>query len=95
MKKDQLIEKIAAEVGLPKSDIHATLDTLVEVIYRETKNGGYVRLTKLGTFRGKKKSNRLVFNPINNLTYIRQDKLSPVFKPSQNYRDYLANKKGG
>ena len=92
MKKNELIKQIALDIGLPQEKVHATLDRLVEVIYRETKRGGYVRLSKLGTFRGKKQKTKMIFNPATNRTYFRQEGVSPKFKPSQNYRDFLADK---
>ena len=92
MRKEHLIQKIAEEVGLSKAEVNATLNTLVEVIYRETSHGGSVRLHKLGTFKGKKKQARLIYNPHNNRTYIHQVSMIPKFEAAQNFRDYLAKK---
>ena len=50
MNKNDLVSKVSDETGLSKSDSAKAVDSIIETITSELKNGGDVRLVGFGTF---------------------------------------------
>ena len=50
MNKNDLVSKVSDETGLSKSDSAKAVDSVIDTITSELKNGGDVRLVGFGTF---------------------------------------------
>ena len=50
MNKNDLVSKVSDETGLSKSDSAKAVDSVIETITSELKDGGDVRLVGFGTF---------------------------------------------
>jgi len=50
MNKNDLVSKVSEDTGLSKSDSAKAVDSVIETITSELKNGGDVRLVGFGTF---------------------------------------------
>ncbi len=50
MNKNDLVSKVSEHTGLSKSDSAKAVDSVIETITSELKNGGDVRLVGFGTF---------------------------------------------
>lgn len=61
--KDALVEYISNKMELSKKDVEAVIETLMEKITEEIRNGSKVTLTGFGTFRVSKRAARKGINP--------------------------------
>lgn len=63
MTKNELVESIAASVGIPKSQVNSVLDELIGTWTKELKKGESVTVTGFGTFKPTKRAARVGRNP--------------------------------
>lgn len=63
MTKTQVLAMLAEKTGLSKKDVAAFLDTLVELIYKETKKTGEITVPGLGKMMRKQRKARTGRNP--------------------------------
>lgn len=63
MNKATLIEKIANQSKVPRKQAEAMLESLVDIIIEELKNGGEVTITGFGTFLARTRHARGGVNP--------------------------------
>ena len=63
MNKADLIEKIAGDAGVTKTQAGAALDSFVEAVTKSLKGGGKVTLVGFGTFSVSKRAARNGRNP--------------------------------
>ena len=63
--KVELAEKIADEAGTTKKDAKNMLDSFMDVVIDELKEGNSVSLTGFGKFSAKKRAGRVGVNPQN------------------------------
>jgi DNA-binding protein HU-beta len=63
MNKADLIEKIAGDAGVTKTQAGAALDSFVEAVTKSLKGGGKVTLVGFGTFTVSKRKARKGRNP--------------------------------
>ena len=61
--KDSLIEKISVKTDLSKKDIEMVIDTMVDTITEDLRQGNKVTLTGFGAFRVSKRAAREGINP--------------------------------
>ncbi len=64
MTKQELVEFVAAKVGLTKADAGRALDATLEGITNGLKKNGKVALVGFGTFAAKKRAARTGINPL-------------------------------
>lgn len=63
MNKAEFADRIAAKVGIAKSQVEACLDAFEDIVTETLKSGGEVTLTGFGNFLAKKRAARTGVNP--------------------------------
>lgn len=64
MKKEELIENVAAEAGLSKKDSHAAVNAVFDTMAKALENGDdHIQLIGFGTFRVSERGARKGRNP--------------------------------
>lgn len=63
MNKTQLVDTVAKESNLKKSDVETMFDALLNTIMGEVAKGEKVQITGFGSFERKERSERTVRNP--------------------------------
>lgn len=61
--KDALIESISTKTDLSKKDVEMVIDTMVDVITEQLRQGNKVTFTGFGAFRVSKRAQREGINP--------------------------------
>jgi DNA-binding protein HU-beta len=61
--KDGLVEAVALKTDMAKKDVEMVIDTIVDVITEELRQGSKVTLTGFGAFRVSKRAPREGINP--------------------------------
>jgi nucleoid DNA-binding protein len=61
--KDALVESIAAKTDLSKKDVEMVIDTMVDAITEQLRQGNKVTFTGFGAFRVSKRAAREGINP--------------------------------
>ena len=92
MHKAELAEKLAAKLNISKREAETMLDTVVEMIIGELKQGGEVVLTGFGAFSVKQRAARAGVNPQNPTEKIQIPAVKvPKFKAGKALKDALKN----
>lgn len=89
MNKNELIDKIAAETKLTKTDCQKVLDTMVEVTKKSVKKGEEVRLIGFGTFIRAKRSARKGRNPQTGKEIQIKAHWTPRFRPGKEFKTFV------
>jgi DNA-binding protein HU-beta len=93
MNKAALIEKIATDAAVSKKDAEKMLDSLVDTIIAELKNGGEVTITGFGTFLARTRHARGGVNPQNPTERIQIPEVKVAkFKTGKTLKDALKGK---
>lgn len=61
--KDSLVDSISTKTDLSKKDVEMAIDTMVDVITEQLRQGNKVTLTGFGAFRVSKRASREGINP--------------------------------
>lgn len=61
--KDSLIDSISIKTDLSKKEVEMVIDTMVEVITEQLRQGNKINLTGFGAFRVSKRASREGINP--------------------------------
>src|SRR5690606_41254234 len=83
MNKAELIEKLAKDAGITKTQANATLDSFVEAVTRTLKKGDKVTLVGFGTFSVTKRAARNGRNPQTGAVIKIKAKKVARFKPGK------------
>ena len=89
MNKAELIEKIAENSELTKSNIEKVLDLTLQVICKSIKKGDDVKLVGFGTFTKTKRKARNGRNPQTGEQIKIPSSWSPKFKPGSDFKELL------
>ena len=90
MNKADLAQKVSEKLNLPKRQIEDTLNTILDVIVEQLKNGSEVVLTGFGAFSAKKRAARQGVNPQNPSEKIQIPAVTvPKFKAGKGLKDAL------
>ena len=95
MNKTELVAAVAAQTGLTKKDIEATINAFTEVVEKELKKkDGKVQLIGFGTFEVKSRKARQGRNPQKpgEVVKIPASK-APVFKAGKAFKEAVNKKK--
>lgn len=65
MNKNTLIEKAALDTGLSKKQVLDVLESVIDIIIEEIKQGGEVKISGFGTFLSRVRHSRGGVNPQN------------------------------
>ncbi|MBL4910910.1 MAG: DNA-binding protein HU-beta [Alteromonadaceae bacterium] len=87
MNKSQLIEKIAAGADISKAAAGRALDSLIESVTEELKDGGQVALVGFGTFSVRDRAARTGRNPQTGATIEIAAAKIPAFKAGKALKD--------
>ncbi len=80
MNKAELIEKIAEDTGITKTQANAALDSFTDAVTKTLKAGGKVTLVGFGTFLLSYREGRRGHNPQTNSPIIIKEKVVARFK---------------
>jgi len=89
MNKAQLVASLAEKIDSTKKDAEIYLNTLIEVIREELKNGGKVQLVGFGSFSVKNRAPRKGRNPQTGLEIKIPASKAPIFKPGKALKDLI------
>ncbi len=88
MTKGDLINAIAASVGLSKKMAGDALEAMLDAVTKELKKGNSVTITGFGTFRVSKRAARTGVNPRNPSEKIKIPAMKlPAFKAGKGLKD--------
>ncbi|MCK4419473.1 HU family DNA-binding protein [Candidatus Aerophobetes bacterium] len=90
MNKAQLVEKVAAEVGLTKKDTNNVVDAITQAITNSLARGEKVALVGFGTFQVQRRKTRQGVNPQTGAKITIPAKDVPKFKPGRNLKEAVA-----
>jgi DNA-binding protein HU-beta len=89
MNKAELIERVAKESNISKSDVEKTLNSMIDIIKKSIKKGDDVKLIGFGTFTRSKRQARTGRNPQTG-TEIKIPACNvPKFKPGKEFKDLI------
>lgn len=86
----QMIEEVASQTGLPKSQVHKTLSALSEVALSELSRGEDVVLRNIGTVTPKKVSGRTIRSISDNRRMHISERFAVKFRPAAAARRAVA-----
>ncbi len=86
MTKSELVEKIAADSGLTKTDSEKALNSFIKSVSQALQKGDSVTLVGFGTFSVSKRAAREGRNPQTGATLQIGEKTVPKFKPGANLK---------
>jgi DNA-binding protein HU-beta len=89
MNKSQLVEAIATQADLPKSQAGRALDSLIDVITNELKAGNDVALLGFGTFKVSERAARTGRNPQTGEAIQIAASKAPTFKAGKGLKEAL------
>ncbi|MCQ2504359.1 MAG: HU family DNA-binding protein [Saccharofermentans sp.] len=92
MNKTDLIDAIAANAGLKKTDAEAALKATIDAIQGALKNDEKVVLVGFGTFSVKERAERTGRNPSTGKTIKIAASKAPVFKAGKELKDIVNGK---
>ncbi len=87
MNKAELVETVAAEVGLTKKDINNVVDAMTSAITNSLARGEKVTLVGFGTFQVRRRKARQGVNPQTRSRISIPAKDVPKFKPGRSLRE--------
>jgi DNA-binding protein HU-beta len=90
MNKAELVEAVAAEVGLTKKDINNVVDAITSAITNSLARGERVTLVGFGTFLVQRRKARQGVNPQTRSRISIPAKDVPKFKPGRSLREAVA-----
>jgi DNA-binding protein HU-beta len=85
MTKADIVSEIAAETGMDKVSVVASVDAFMEVVKRRMLAGENIYLRGFGTFLIKKRRRKTARNISRNTTIIIPEHNVPAFKPSKTF----------
>ncbi|MDR1723671.1 MAG: HU family DNA-binding protein [Tannerella sp.] len=89
MKDVELVTALSRKMEMPPHEVLDILSTLYSLMGDAVSNGVTVSINGIGQFEAKKKGERILANPVNGKRYLIPPKLTPVFKPSATWKNYL------
>lgn len=85
MTKQELVEKIAQEKGIPKMEVAVVVEALMETVKDKMTSGKNVYLRGFGSFVVKRRAEKTGRNITKNTTVIIPEHNIPAFKPSESF----------
>ena len=83
MKKQDLIEHVSAETGMPKAHVKSVIESTFDLITKDLSEGNSLTMPGFGTFTTKARSARTGRNPQTGEAIEIQASINPAFKPSK------------
>jgi nucleoid DNA-binding protein len=89
MKDVELVTVLSKKMDMSPQKALNTLSTLYMLMANTMSDGGSIYISGLGAFEAKKRIERISVNPTNGERYRIPSKLTPVYKPSSQWKTYL------
>jgi DNA-binding protein HU-beta len=89
MNKTQLVDAVARQTQMTKTDIESILNTALDAIKRSVKKGDDVTLVGFGTFTRSKRKARSGRNPQNGSEISIPAAVVPRFRPGKEFKDSI------
>lgn len=89
MNKQKLVDAIAKETGLTKTDTEKVIESMIKVIQKQVKTGKEVTLMGFGTFTSVKRKARKGYDPHNEKEIQIPAMLLPKFRPGKEFKELL------
>lgn len=89
MTKADLVEKVAEETGLTRTDVAVVVDRFLEVVKKAVEQGHNIEIRGFGTFKIKVRKSRKARNPRTGEVVPVPDRKVPVFKPSNEFKNLI------
>jgi nucleoid DNA-binding protein len=87
--KADLVEKVAEETGLTRTDVAVVVDRFLEVVKKAVEQGHNIEIRGFGTFKIKIRKSRKARNPRTGEVVPVPDRKVPVFKPSNEFKNLI------
>ena len=91
MNKAQLIDKIAKDAGITKTQANKTLDSFTAAVVEALREGNRVTLVGFGTFSVSERAARNGRNPQNGSVIKIQERKVPKFKAGKEFAEQIAS----
>ncbi len=92
MTKADIVEHIAEETGLTKTDTALVVEGVIETLKEALITGTTVEIRGFGTFKIKQRAARRARNPRTGEPVDIPEKFVPTFKPSRDLKDAVAER---
>ncbi|WP_448377472.1 HU family DNA-binding protein [Fervidobacterium sp.] len=92
MNKIELVEEIAAQVGLSKKKAKEVVDVLFETVSKTICDGEPVRITGFGTFEPRPRKGSMRINPQTKQRITVASKAVPAFRPGRELKEMVRKK---
>ena len=86
MTKAEIVDRIAEATGLTKIETEAVVEGFMVTVREAVASGDRIELRGFGTFRAVERAPRTARNPRTDETVRVPRRMSPVFKPAQEFR---------
>lgn len=86
MTKAEIVDRIAEATGLTKIETEAVVEGFMVTVREAVAGGERIELRGFGTFRAVERAPRTARNPRTDETVHVPRRMSPVFKPAQEFR---------
>ncbi len=87
MTKADIVDRIADGTGLTKTEAEAVINGFMTIVKSALTEGESVYLRGFGTFKAQRRAARTARNPRTNQEVRVNERVLPVFKASQEFRD--------
>jgi DNA-binding protein HU-beta len=89
MVKQDIVEKLAVDLEVPKAKVERALDAVIESIIEAMKKGDKVNISGFGIFTAKHKEARTARNPKTGASVQVPAKTAAKFRPAKNLKEVL------
>ncbi len=89
--KADLVERVAEETGVGKKDVKAVMDSMINQVTANLKEGNKVQLTGFGSFEVRDRQARTGVKPGTKERVQIPASKSPAFKPGKSLKDQVNN----
>ncbi|MCD6594932.1 integration host factor subunit beta [bacterium] len=89
MTKADLVEIVAERSGFTKTDVHVICDMLLDIIKEVMSDGHNIEIRRFGTFKLKVRRPRMARNPRTGDPVPILERVVPVFKPSNEFKEMI------
>lgn len=89
MTKAEIVNEIAAQTGLDKSDILKAVEAFMETVKNSLTEGENVYLRGFGTFATKKRAEKVARDIMKNCAVVVPEHHIPAFKPSKTFTEQV------
>jgi integration host factor beta subunit len=90
MTKAELVDQVAEETGFTKKDSADIVNAFLDIIIKSLSEGQGIEIRGFGSFKVKKRNERVARNPRTGESVTVPSKSVPVFKPSKDLKALIS-----